>query len=64
MTETAGLQPQCATTTVLLWRRLYPDTSGSWGTRSPAAQEAEVAVSVRALGKMAETGMPDTVRVM
>ncbi|MCP4306674.1 MAG: IS5 family transposase [bacterium] len=37
---------------------------GQLRARSLPAQKAEVAVSVRVLNKMAETGMPDTVRVM
>lgn len=37
---------------------------GQLRTRSLPAQRTEVAISVRVLNKMAETGMPDTVRVM
>jgi hypothetical protein len=36
---------------------------GQLRTRSLPAQKAEVAISVRVLNKMAETGMPDTVRI-
>ena len=37
---------------------------GQLHARSLPAQKTEVAVSVRVLNKMAEIGMPDTVRVI